>query len=62
LLSWLAPFWTAIVFMVLVLLLVFYIILSMMAQVVRNLVQFFSVVYAHHGGTHDGENDDRRIP
>jgi hypothetical protein len=59
---WLAPFWTSITFMVLVLLLVAYIIAAMvydaLKQGVQLLVAAVSVVYAFIGGRHDGENDD----
>jgi hypothetical protein len=67
LVSMLAPFWTSIVAMVLVLFLVFYIMLSMLLVMLSNLFKFAvgiasSIVYDSYGGTHDGEDDTRRIP
>jgi uncharacterized membrane protein SirB2 len=59
---WLAPFWTSIVFMVLVLLLVAYVVLAMVWDMIQQAAQLLvataSVVYDSIGGKHDGENDD----
>lgn len=57
-----APFWTAIIFMVLVLLLVTYIILAMawaaIKQMAKLLVASVSIVYDAYGGTRNGDYDD----